>query len=249
MRTFDQEKVGVRSSKRAVQRKSDSESLGQAGNARHVLHLQRTAGNSAVAQLLAGEEESPVKSLLNKGGGSPLPGTVQKKMEGSFGQDFSDVRVHTGQEAEDSAKSVSAKAYTVGDDIVFGKDSPSMESSEGEHTLAHELTHVVQQRSGPVEGTDAGGGIQVSDPSDRFEKQAEKVADEVKGGGEVGAKGGESAGGGGGGSVQREEEAHVQRELVDVQRAESENDEEETSEGPAPSGPAEEEGGEEETSE
>jgi hypothetical protein len=38
--------------------------------------------------------------------------------------------------------------------------------------LAHELTHVVQQRSGPVEGTPTGGGIQVSDPSDRFEREA-----------------------------------------------------------------------------
>ena len=38
--------------------------------------------------------------------------------------------------------------------------------------LAHELTHVVQQRSGPVDGTDAGGGVRVSDPSDRFERAA-----------------------------------------------------------------------------
>ena len=48
--------------------------------------------------------------------------------------------------------------------------------------LAHELTHVVQQRSGPVDGTDAGGGIQVSDPSDRFERDAVANADKVMSG-------------------------------------------------------------------
>jgi hypothetical protein len=45
--------------------------------------------------------------------------------------------------------------------------------------LAHELTHVVQQRSGPVDGTDAGGGVKVSDPSDRFEREAVANADRV----------------------------------------------------------------------
>lgn len=45
--------------------------------------------------------------------------------------------------------------------------------------LAHELTHVVQQRSGPVDGTDAGGGVKVSDPSDRFEREAVANADRL----------------------------------------------------------------------
>jgi hypothetical protein len=45
--------------------------------------------------------------------------------------------------------------------------------------LAHELTHVVQQRSGPVDGTDAGGGVRISDPSDRFERDAVATADRV----------------------------------------------------------------------
>ncbi|HEX7304377.1 eCIS core domain-containing protein, partial [Lentzea sp.] len=49
----------------------------------------------------------------------------------------------------------------------------------GKHMLAHELTHVVQQRSGPVEGTDNGGGVKVSNPSDRFEREAVATADRV----------------------------------------------------------------------
>ncbi len=43
--------------------------------------------------------------------------------------------------------------------------------------LAHELTHVVQQRSGPVDGTPTGGGVKVSDPSDRFEREAAATAE------------------------------------------------------------------------
>jgi hypothetical protein len=71
---------------------------------------------------------------------------------------------------------VQAKAYTVGNEIVFDRGHFEPGSEGGRHTLAHELSHVVQQRSGPVDGTPAGGGIQLSDPSDRFERAAEHSA-------------------------------------------------------------------------
>jgi hypothetical protein len=98
-------------------------------------------------------------------------------MEASFGHDFSDVRIHTGGHASESAKSVQAQAYTVGDEIVFGGDNYSPDTAAGKRTLAHELTHVVQQRSGPVDGTPTSGGVSISDPSDRFEQAAEDTAD------------------------------------------------------------------------
>jgi hypothetical protein len=97
-------------------------------------------------------------------------------MEGRFGQSFGDVRVHTDEKASQSAESVGANAYTVGSDIVFRSGQFDTSSSTGQRTLAHELTHVVQQRSGPVDGTDAPGGIRLSDPSDRFEQAAESTA-------------------------------------------------------------------------
>jgi hypothetical protein len=152
-----------------------------------MLALQRAAGNAAVVQLLGEDEDeaertSPVHDVVGKGGGQPIPESTRTKMESSFGQDFSQVRIHTGSQAAASAQSVAAQAYTVGDDIVFGSDSPSLSSSSGEHSLAHELAHVVQQRSGPVDGTPAPGGIQISDPSDRFETQAEQVANQVDAG-------------------------------------------------------------------
>ena len=100
-------------------------------------------------------------------------------MESRLGADFSDVRVHTDARASESAQSVQAQAYTVGTDVVFQSGKYAPESDSGKRMLAHELTHVVQQRSGPVDGTPAGGGIKISNPADRFEQAAETSADHV----------------------------------------------------------------------
>jgi hypothetical protein len=90
--------------------------------------------------------------------------------------------VHDDSRAHDSAVSVNANAYTVGSNIVFQRDRFDPGSTDGKLTLAHELTHVVQQRSGPVDGTPTGGGIKVSDPSDRFEREASANAERVMSG-------------------------------------------------------------------
>jgi hypothetical protein len=66
-------------------------------------------------------------------------------MEPRFGQDFSQVKVHTDEQAAVSAQAVSARAYTVGRDVVFGAGQYAPGTSEGQRLLAHELTHVVQQ--------------------------------------------------------------------------------------------------------
>ena len=103
-------------------------------------------------------------------------------MEARLGHDFGDVRVHDDSRAHDSAVSVNANAYTVGSNIVFQRDRFDPGSADGKLTLAHELTHVVQQRSGPVDGTPTGGGIKVSDPSDRYEREASANAERVMSG-------------------------------------------------------------------
>jgi len=94
-------------------------------------------------------------------------------MEARLGADFSDVRVHTGEAARASAAGVGARACTSGDHVVIG------EGGADKHTLAHELTHVIQQRQGPVAGTDHGSGFKVSDPFDVYEKAAEANAARV----------------------------------------------------------------------
>ncbi|MEU4524543.1 DUF4157 domain-containing protein [Amycolatopsis sp. NPDC024027] len=148
--------------------------LGPAG----MLGLQRAVGNAGTSSLVE-EERSPVHDVVGSGGGSPLDTATRADMETRFGHDFGDVRVHTDGAAHDSAKSVNAQAYTVGSNIVFQRDKYDPSSDSGKHMLAHELTHVVQQRSGPVDGTDAGGGVKVSDPSDRFEREAVANADRL----------------------------------------------------------------------
>ncbi len=149
-------------------------------NAASLMHLQRTAGNAGVVQMLADDDEvSPVHDVLGSGGGAPLDAGTRATMESAFGASFGDVRVHTDERASRSAESVGANAYTVGSDVVFRSGQFNPGSAAGQRTIAHELTHVVQQQQGPVEGTDVAGGIRVSNPSDRFERAAEQTADQV----------------------------------------------------------------------
>ena len=153
---------------------------GSSASAGAVLRLQRLAGNAGVGTLVAREEDdtarSPVLDVVGKGGGSPLSATVRGDMEQQLGADFGDVRVHDGGAAASSAAAVQAKAYTVGNEVVFNSGAYSPDSDDGRRTLAHELTHVVQQRSGPVDGTPTGDGVAVSHPGDRFEQEAEATA-------------------------------------------------------------------------
>ncbi|NLG21592.1 MAG: DUF4157 domain-containing protein [Actinomycetales bacterium] len=139
--------------------------------------LQRLAGNAGVSAAVE-EERSPVHDVIGSAG-RPLDDPVRADMEARLGHDFGDVRVHDDGAAHDSAASVNAHAYTVGSHVVFQRDAYDPSSAAGQQTLAHELTHVVQQRSGPVDGTAAGGGIAVSDPGDRFEREAAATAEQV----------------------------------------------------------------------
>ncbi|BBA97821.1 hypothetical protein RVR_3751 [Actinacidiphila reveromycinica] len=155
-----------------------------------LLALQRTAGNAAVAGVLGqgghvhggscghraastpAVQRSAVEEVL-RSPGAPLADPVRRDMEARIGADFSDVRLHTGIAAQRSASEIGARAYTSGNHVVLG------EGGTDRHTLAHELTHVVQQRQGPVAGTDNGQGLKVSSPSDRFEREAEANATRV----------------------------------------------------------------------
>jgi Domain of unknown function (DUF4157) len=147
-----------------------------------LLHLQRTAGNAGVQRLVGGQEgsehedePSPVHQVVREPG-EPLDAPTRTLMEDRLGHDFGDVRLHKDPGAAASARNVQAQAYTVGNHVVLGEGRSRTDTDEGRHTLAHELTHVVQQRQGPVDGTPAAGGISVSDPSDRFEREAEHTA-------------------------------------------------------------------------
>jgi Domain of unknown function (DUF4157) len=103
--------------------------------------LQRVAGQSLSETRAA---PASVETAL-AGSGRPLEPALRREMEQRFGRDFSRVRVHTGGTAEQSARDVNARAYTVGDRMVFGAGEFNPETRAGQRLLAHELTHVVQQ--------------------------------------------------------------------------------------------------------
>ncbi len=81
-----------------------------------------------------------------KGTGQPLPASERTFFEPRFGRDFSNVRVHTNERAARTAQTINARAFTLGSDVVFGAGQYSPSTISGRRLLAHELTHVVQQR-------------------------------------------------------------------------------------------------------
>ncbi len=105
--------------------------------------------------------------------GRPLAAPLAEEMGARLGADLSDVRVHTGSAAQASAAELGARAYTWGSHVVIG------DGGADKHTLAHELTHVLQQRQGPVGGVDDGHGFKTSDPFDTYERDAEANATRV----------------------------------------------------------------------
>ena len=104
--------------------------------------LQRKAVDSAAGV---------ISGVNNLSGGQPLSTSVRAFFEPRFGYDFSAVRVHTDSHAAESARSINALAYTRGSDIIFAEGQYAAGSSAGQRLLAHELTHVMQQRSGKVQ--------------------------------------------------------------------------------------------------
>ncbi|MGQ0777297.1 MAG: eCIS core domain-containing protein [Pseudonocardiales bacterium] len=119
-------------------------------------------------EVMAGEQ---VRSVL-RSGGAPLDPSFRDRAESFLGADLSQVRVHTGAVAAESARAVQAHAYTSGVHVVFGQGMYDTRSTAGQNRLVHELTHVVQQQRGSVAGTRGAGGLSLSDPSDRFEREA-----------------------------------------------------------------------------
>jgi hypothetical protein len=105
--------------------------------------------------------------------GQPLEPATRRFMEQRFGHDFSGVRVHTNDRAEQSTREVNALAYTVGNHIVFRKDYYRPQSILGRSVLTHELTHVVQQkRTNPLSDVSFIKGM----PSQRLEAEANSAA-------------------------------------------------------------------------
>ena len=106
-----------------------------------LLQAESTSGDGP---LLTPEIASHIGTAI-AGSGQPLPVPVRTYFEPRFGHDFTQVRIHKGAGASGSARLINAKAYTVGQHIVFGEGQYAPETSAGRKLLAHELTHTIQQ--------------------------------------------------------------------------------------------------------
>lgn len=123
--------------------------------------VQRTERSAKTPEVDATLAEQ-IRSL--RGGGTPLPDGVRSFLEPRFGEDFSDVHVHTGSRADEAARSVNATAFTVGTDVVFRSGAYRPGTDGGRRLLAHELTHVVQQRGARPRAKGHGDGVSAGRP-------------------------------------------------------------------------------------
>ena len=153
-----------------------------------LMACQATGGNQMVLRLLAESGAAPkttggagvAGSIQGRiGGGNPLPPDVRAEAEAGLGQRLGDVRLHTDAPAAALATQLGAHAFTTGNDIFFNQGEYDPGSSGGFNVLMHELTHTLQQASGPVDGRPAMFGLTVSDVHDADEREARTVADRV----------------------------------------------------------------------
>ena len=125
-----------------VMRKIDGANTSEATPSNHcpTLTISCFGGTSMP---ISSQMESQLQSM--QGGGHAMPEGLRVQMEGSFGHDFSNVRLHTDSAAADMSSSINAKAFTHGNDIYFNQGQFQPNTAAGQHLIAHELTHTVQQ--------------------------------------------------------------------------------------------------------
>ena len=111
-----------------------------------------------------------------RGGGRELDSGIRQRAGAELGDPLADVRVHDDPGADALARSVSARAFTTGSDVYFARGEYSPGTTEGGLLIAHELTHVVQQRGAPTSGP-----LSVSEPGDVLEREADAAARDIFG--------------------------------------------------------------------
>lgn len=168
-RVHDQAETGAPSRQIPVRRPDEAEQRPDAAGPPEALveSLQRSAGNTAVRELLARDRTPP----SGPAAGDPVPPAVKRKAERKLGSDLTDVRVHTDAGAGAYARSVGAEAVTVGRDIFVDPASADVATSDGQKTLMHELVHAAQS-SGQGESAPRG----LSNPSGAAEREAAAIS-------------------------------------------------------------------------
>lgn len=130
----------------------------------------RSAGKSRAREVASA-------AAVSRRPGRPLDPSIRRTMEGRFGQDFGDVRIHADEQAAASAFGLEAAAYSIDDHIVFGAGQYAPRSARGTRIIAHELAHVAQRRR----THDGERSAVAGEPA--LEADARRAADAVAGGG------------------------------------------------------------------
>jgi hypothetical protein len=154
---------------------------------KHECECAECAKKKGVLQRAAVNENAPeqvpdiVYDVL-RSPGQPLDRGTREFMEGRFNHDFSAVRIHTDDRAAESARSVSARAYTVGSDVVFRHNMYRPSTTDGQRLLAHELAHVVQQQGSKASGA---SGLKLGARHSDEEVRADAAAYQIGAGGNL----------------------------------------------------------------
>lgn len=152
---------------------------------------RKAAGDGAV-------HASPATSQAihdSRGGGHRLDHATLTLMQQHLGADLSAVRIHTGAQASALSRNLQARAFTVGQDIFFNQGEYDTGSRRGQHLLAHELVHTVQQSRSTLPAARMYGPTGGQNGSARIQRQpvdAPKTPDEEQDGGGAGTQGGKS---------------------------------------------------------
>ncbi|MCD6476257.1 MAG: DUF4157 domain-containing protein, partial [Anaerolineaceae bacterium] len=148
-----------------------------------LLNLQHKAGNQAVQRLIAQhkseegfdlDDKTTAKIQQARSGGQALERSFQRQMETKFGKSLDDVKLHTDQSANTLSQQLGASAFTIGSDVFFREGKYEPGSTKGQELLAHELTHVIQQRERKVNSGKP--GLNVRPAGDEFEQEADSTA-------------------------------------------------------------------------
>ncbi len=165
----DMEGGGAKHDPALAQRLGDEDEMGLKRDNAPTVGLEGGAVGDGIERAIDG----------SRGAGSSLSPSIQGKMEGAMGVDFSGVRVHHDDTSDRVSRDLTAKAFTTGSDIFLRKDQNPNDQS----LLAHELTHVVQQGSGRSSG--GNGALTVGAAEHPDEHEADAVATAVTSGGSV----------------------------------------------------------------
>ncbi len=143
-------------------------SVGNRGMARAVARMKNGDG-ILPGGLVHPDVEAAIASV--SGQGQPLDGRLAGEIGSTLGHPVRDVRIHRDQHAAALSRAVSARAFTVGNDIFFGAGEYGPSMPQGRELLTHELAHVVQQRGAPRTGP-----LTVSQPGEALELEADAAA-------------------------------------------------------------------------